>query len=162
MLGADRIGIGSYSQIDEGVWVFAGEQVTIGDHVHLAFGSSISGGGRCIIHDFVGIGAGVRLITGTDLAEGMGLTNPTIPDQFRSVRRGLIEIGAHAVVFTNSVVFPDVRIGEGAVVAAGSLVHRDLPAWGIFAGNPLVQVAVRPKETVLRLASELRLSEHQQ
>src|SRR5947207_3083868 len=52
LVGADRLQIGSYSQIDEGVWVFAGEGVSIGDHVHLAFGSSISGGGRCVLHDF--------------------------------------------------------------------------------------------------------------
>jgi acetyltransferase-like isoleucine patch superfamily enzyme len=161
LVGAERIEIGRCSQIDEGVWIFAGEKVTIGDHVHMTFGSSISGGGRCVIHAFVGIGAGVRLITGTDLTDGEGLTNPTIPDSYRRVHRGAIEIGAHAVVFTNAVIFPDVTIGEGVVVAAGSLVHRDLPAWGIFAGNPLVQIGVRPKETVLRLAEELRAGEKQ-
>jgi acetyltransferase-like isoleucine patch superfamily enzyme len=161
LVGAERIKIGSYSQIDEGVYIFAGEKVSIGDHVHLAFGSSISGGGRCLIHDFAGIGAAVRLITGTDLTDGEGLTNPTIPDEFRRVHRGVIEIGAHAVVFTNSVIFPDVTVGEGAVVAAGSLVHRDLQPWGIYAGNPLVQIGVRPKETVLRLSAELRRTETQ-
>lgn len=151
-MGADRIEIGDYSQVDEGVWVFAGEGVWLGRHVHLAFGSSISGGGQCRIHDFAGIGAGVRILTGTDVADGTGLTNPTVPEQSRAVRRGAVEIGRHAVVFTNSVVFPEVTIGEGAVVAAGSLVHHSLAAWGIYAGSPLVQVGVRPKETVLRLA----------
>lgn len=152
LVGADRIEIGDYSQVDEGVWVFAGEGVWLGRHVHLAFGSSISGGGQCRIDHFAGIGAGVRILTGTDVVDGTGLTNPTVPEQTRAVRRGAVEIGAHAVVFTNSVVFPDVTIGEGAVVAAGSLVHHSLAAWGIYAGNPMVQVGVRPKETVLRLA----------
>ena len=155
LVGADRIQIGGHSQIDEGVWIFAGEGVEIGDYVHMAFGSSISGGGRCIIHDFVGIGAGVRLITGTDLTDGEGLTNPTVPERYRRVRRGTVEIGAHAVVFTNTVVFPGVTIGEGAVVAAGSLVHRSLSAWGIYAGNPLVQIGVRPSDKILGLANEL-------
>jgi len=159
LVGAERIELGDYSQIDEGVWIFAGEQVQIGSHVHMAFASSISGGGRCVLHDFVGIGAGVRLITGTDLIDGVGLTNPTIPDSFRSVHRGAIEVGAHAVVFTNSVVLPDVTIGEGAVIAAGSLVHRNLAPWGIYAGTPLVQVGIRPRETVLRLSEELRAQE---
>ena len=74
--GPERIRIGCYSQIDEGVLIFSGAGVVIGSHVHLAFGSSISGGGQCVIHDFVGIGASVRLLTGTDLADGSGLTNP--------------------------------------------------------------------------------------
>jgi galactoside O-acetyltransferase len=156
LVGAERIAVGSHSQIDEGVYIFAGENVSIGSHVHMAFGSSISGGGRCLIHDFVGIGAGVRLVTGTDLIDGQGLTNPTIVDKHRRVLRGLVEIRDHAVVFTNSVVFPGVTVGEGAVVAAGSLVHRDLQPWGIYAGNPLVQVGIRPKEEILRLAEELK------
>jgi galactoside O-acetyltransferase len=159
LVGAASIEIGRYSQIDEGVWIFAGEGLRIGNHVHLAFASSISGGGRCVVRDFVGIGAGVRLITGTELADGSGLTNPTIPDSYRRVHRGRIEIGAHAILFTNATVLPDVTVGEGAVVAAGSIVHRNLPPWGVYAGNPLVQIGVRPKETALRLAKELLDSE---
>jgi acetyltransferase-like isoleucine patch superfamily enzyme len=159
LVGGSKIQLGRHCQIDEGVWMFAGEGISICNHVHFAFGSSVSGGGRCILRDFVGIGAGVRLITGTDLIEGEGLTNPTIPEQLRRVRRGIVEIGAHAVVFTNSVVLPDVTIGEGAVVAAGSLVHRDLEPWGIYAGNPLVQIGVRPRDTILRWAQELLQSE---
>ena len=62
-------------------------------------------------------------------------------------------------MFTNTVVFPDVTIGEGAVVAAGSVVHRDLQSWGIYGGNPLVKIGVRPKERILQLASELLQSE---
>lgn len=148
----DRISIGNFSQIDEGVNIFAGEEVIIGDRVHFAFGSSISGGGKCVLDDFVGIGAGVRLVTGTEVIDAGGLTNPTVPSEFRTVRRGAIEVGAHAILFTSVVVFPDVRIGEGAVVSAGSIVHRDLKPWAVYAGNPLVQVGVREKERVLRLA----------
>ena len=149
------ISLGDFTQIDEGVRIYAGQEVVIGQHVHLAFGSSISGGGECVIDDFVGIGAGARLITGTEIVDGEALTNSTVPLQFRGVRRGKIRIGAHAVVFTNSVVFPDVEIGEGAVVAAGSAVHRSLKPWTIYAGNPLVPVGQRKRETILRLAREL-------
>lgn len=152
---ADRVRIGDYSQIDEGVFIFAGLGVTIGKHVHLALGSSISGGGECVIHDFAGIGAGVRLITGTENTDGSGLTNPTIPPEYRAVRRGLIEIGPHAVIFTNSVVLPNVKVGPGAVVAAGSVVHHDLKPWGIYAGQPLVRIGIRPKETLFAKAEEL-------
>ena len=155
----EAIRVGDFSQIDEAVTIFAGEGVVLGRHVHLAFGSSISGGGRCEIGDFAGIGAGVRLITGTDVPDGTGLTNPTIPSCYRAVRRGRVAIGAHAVVFTNSVVLPDVVVGEGAIVSAGSVVHRDLKPWGIYAGNPIVQVGTRPSERVLEWARKLEADE---
>ncbi|HOX04616.1 MAG TPA: acyltransferase [Verrucomicrobiota bacterium] len=151
----DQVWIGDRSQIDEEVWIFAGQGVRIGKHVHLAFRSSISGGGECVLEDFVGIGSGARLITGTENVDGSGLTNPTIPDRWRAVMRGRIRIGAHALVFTGAVVLPDVTIGEGAVVAAGAVVHRDLKPWGIYAGSPLVQVGVRPPEKILEAARQV-------
>ena len=39
-------------------------------------------------------------------------------------------IGARAIVL------PGVKIGEGAVVAAGAVVTHDVPAWAVVGGNP--------------------------
>ncbi len=50
-----------------------------------------------------------------------------------SVRRG-------ATVGGGALVLPGVTIGEWAMVAAGSVVHRDVPAHGLVAGNPARQV----------------------
>jgi hypothetical protein len=61
-------------------------------HVHFAFGSSVSGGGRCLIGDFVGV-AGARLITGTDLADGTGFDESDGAATLRAVRRGHVRIG---------------------------------------------------------------------
>jgi len=155
LLNPGRIVIGDFSQIDEGVFVLGGAGVEIGRYVHLALGCSITGGGECQIGDFAGIGAGVRLITGTDDTSGNGLTNPTVPAEYRTVTRSRVRIGAHAMVFTGSIVLPGVTIGEGTVVAAGSLVHYDLEPWGIYAGKPLVRIGTRPSETILSLAKKL-------
>lgn len=155
LVGAERIAVGDFSQIDEGVHVFGGSGVELGRHVHLAFGSSISGGGRCLVGDFVGVGAGGRILTGTDLADGTGLTNPTVPAGMRSVERGEVVIEDHVVLFTGVIVLPGVTVGEGAVVAAGSIVHRDLKPWRVYAGYPLVPVKERPHDQVRRCAAEL-------
>ncbi len=151
-----QVSLGDYTQVDEGVWLLAGTgTIEIGRHVHFAFGSSVSGGGACVVGDFAGIGAGARLITGTEIADGSGLTNPTIPPPYRAVKRGRVVVGAHALIFTGTVVLPDVEIGEGAVISAGSVVHRSLKPWGIYAGTPLTQVGVRPADKVLKLAEDL-------
>lgn len=152
LIPPERISVGDVTQIDEGVRIFAGKGVEIGRHVHLAFDSSISGGGSCVVGDFAGIGAGVRLITGTERVDAGGLTNPTAPPDLRTVHRGRIEIGAHAVIFTGAIVLPDITVGEGAVVSAGAVVHHDLKPWAVYAGNPLVQVRVRDSESVLKAA----------
>lgn len=36
----------------------------------------------------------------------------------------------------NSMIMPGVTIGEGAIVGAGSLVTKDIPAWSIATGRP--------------------------
>ncbi|MBK9137242.1 MAG: acyltransferase [Verrucomicrobia bacterium] len=152
----EQVSLGDFTQVDEGVWLLAGEgTIRIGRHVHLAFGSSVSGGGSCEIGDFAGIGAGVRLITGSEVADGSGLTNPTVPPDLRVVRRGAIRVGAHALVYTGAIVLPDVEIGEGAVVGAGCVVHRSLKPWAVYAGHPLIQVGVRPADRILELAKRL-------
>lgn len=135
--------IGDLCQIDENVVVFGGIKTVLGRNVHVAFGSSISGGGACYIGDFVSIGSGVRVITGTEKpCEGL-LNNPTIPLEYRGVERSEVAIGDFSTIFTNTVIFPGVQIGEGCVVGAGSIVHRNLKPWHIYAGNPLVAIGKR-------------------
>jgi acetyltransferase-like isoleucine patch superfamily enzyme len=159
ILFPERLHLGHSSQIDEGAFIHAGEGVTIGNHVHLAYGSAILGGGKCLIHDYAGISPGARLITGTDNPDGSGLIGPTIPASIRAVTRGLVEIQAHALIFANATILPNVTVGEGAVVAAGAIVHHSLKPWGIYAGSPLVQIGVRPAEKIRQLAAELAASE---
>ena len=46
---------------------------------------------------------------------------------------------------------PGVTIGEGAIVGAGSLVTKDIPAWTIATGRPakvIKQIPIRENETV--------------
>lgn len=50
-----------------------------------------------------------------------------------TVRRG-------ATIGGGALVLPGVTVGEWAMVAAGSVVHRDVPAHGLVAGNPARQV----------------------
>lgn len=39
-------------------------------------------------------------------------------------------------VGANSVILPGITIGKGAVVGAGSVVTKDVPAYAIVMGNP--------------------------
>ncbi|OEH92241.1 acyltransferase [Bacillus solimangrovi] len=52
-------------------------------------------------------------------------------------RLGEVEIGDEVMIGANSTILPGVKIGEGAVVSAGTLVHRDVPAGALAGGNPM-------------------------
>ena len=47
-----------------------------------------------------------------------------------------ITIGNNVWIGGNVVICPGVHIGDNAVIGAGSIVNRDIPAWSVAAGNP--------------------------
>ncbi|MCG9893931.1 MAG: hypothetical protein MH204_00465 [Fimbriimonadaceae bacterium] len=68
-----------------------------------------------------------------------------------------IEIGANAWVAAECFVGPGRRIGEGSVVAARSVVVKDLPDWMICAGHPcrpLKPRDLRAEDDIVRRAYE--------
>lgn len=141
--------------ISEYAYIAAGLGLHIGNFVHIAAHSSISGGGICILEDFVGISAGARLITGSEDIMGRGIASPTVPENYRSYYRSFIHCKKHVFIATNVVVHPGVTIGEGAVVGSGSVVTGDLESWGIYFGTPARRVKNRPKEKILELEKAL-------
>ena len=56
---------------------------------------------------------------------------PTLP-----LMRLPIVIGPYAWVCADAFIGPGRRVGEGAIVAAGSVVVKDVPPWCIVGGNP--------------------------
>ena len=47
-----------------------------------------------------------------------------------------VTIGSHVWIGMNSIILKGVSIGDGAIIAAGSVVVRDVPAGCIAAGVP--------------------------
>lgn len=156
ILGADRMTIGSHVIVDDFVFLDGRAGLTLGSWVHISMFASIFGGGEALIGDFVNVAAGSRLITGSDLFDGSGLAGATIPDEFRAVERGRIVLGDHVMVSANAVVLPNVKVGEGTVVGAGSVVTGDLPPWTIAFGQPARPRRERAPERILELAEALR------
>lgn len=49
---------------------------------------------------------------------------------------GCVEVGDYATIYTNATVIPRIKIGKGAIIAAGSVVIKDVPDAVLVAGNP--------------------------
>ena len=61
-------------------------------------------------------------------------------------RGGDVRIGDRAWIAYRAIVLPGVEIGEGAVVAAGAVVTRNVAPYTIVAGNPARPVGSRSRE----------------
>ncbi|MBE3570691.1 MAG: acyltransferase [Bacillales bacterium] len=68
-------------------------------------------------------------------------------------RLGEVRIGNRVMIGANSTILPGVTIGDGAVVSAGTLVHRDVPAGAFVGGNPM-KIIYTKEERQLRQKSE--------
>lgn len=60
-----------------------------------------------------------------------------------------IRIGKGAHIGMDTIIMPGVSIGDGAIIGAGSLVTKDIPAWTIAVGRPA------------KVVKELSMYEHQ-
>lgn len=144
----ENISFGKNIIIDDFTLIHARGEIIIGDCVHIACFTSLTGGAKITIGDFVGISQGCRILSATDDFKHWGFGNSTVPEEFRNVKRAPITIGRFAVIGANSVVLPGVTIGEGAAVGACSVVTRDLEPWGVYLGNK--KIRERDKEGVMK------------
>ncbi|EJL46835.1 acetyltransferase [Brevibacillus agri] len=52
-------------------------------------------------------------------------------------RLGEVRIGDRVLIGANSTILPGVTIGDGAIVAAGTVVHKDVAPGSFVGGNPM-------------------------
>jgi acetyltransferase-like isoleucine patch superfamily enzyme len=123
-------------RIDDYARIEGGLGLKIGQYVHISSFASILGGGKATVGDFSGIGQGAKLVTG--LGHPFEANFPVLlpDDDVYHRMRGEITVGAFSFVAVNAVVLPGVEIGEGAIVAAGSVVTKNVPPWKVVAGIP--------------------------
>jgi acetyltransferase-like isoleucine patch superfamily enzyme len=50
------------------------------------------------------------------------------------------------MIGAGSTILPNIEVGEGAFVAAGAVVTKDVPSWTVFAGVPARPVRQVPDE----------------
>lgn len=82
-------------------------------------------GGIRVGHD-TNISSHVKLITGSHDIDDPLFTADFLP----------IHIGHHCWVGTGATILQGVKIGDGAVVAAGALVNKDIPPYTVWGGVP--------------------------
>lgn len=140
--------IGDYVWVDKNTIILGGNGVEIGNRVHIAQNCLIQGGGGVKIGDYAGIAAGTLIYSATDTIYDGKRIGPMIPPAFRNpLLQKPVIVEKDVFVGARCVLLPGVKIGEGAVVGAGSIVLNDIPAWKVAVGSPAKPIKDRPKIT---------------
>jgi acetyltransferase-like isoleucine patch superfamily enzyme len=163
LYAGSRIGRG----FETGHHVVVREGSRIGDDVSVWSNAVIDYG--CVLGDRVKVHCNCYVAQFTELeddvflAPGVTIANDLVPGNGGSAAAmagPLIQAGAQVGV--NVTILPYVTIGTGAIVGAGSVVTRDVPAGMVAYGNPAAPVRrvaeLRDVESRVRAAYEARMA----
>ncbi len=140
------IELGRCCKIRDFVFIFAGQGVSIGEYSDMQPHSVIWGGGTTIIGDRVSVGPGTVLLSAVySHVKGLKMVDG-LPEGATNALYGKLVIGNDVYIGANCSLMPNIIIGEGAVVGAGSFVNKDVEPWTIVAGSPARKIGVREKE----------------
>jgi acetyltransferase-like isoleucine patch superfamily enzyme len=128
--------IGKQVALLTGTTVMRPERISIGDGTVIGFDCFLGGEAGLTIGSHVNISSFCVLLGGDHDLDSA---------DFRPVRKPIV-IEDHAWLATNVTVVGGVRIGRGAVVAAGAVVIRDVPPYHVVAGVPAKKIRERRPE----------------
>ncbi len=135
--------IGKTTVIYGGAEIRDPEKIVIGEHSIIGHYAILDG--RCGIH----IGENVNLSSGVWI---WTLQHDPQAADF-GVLGGPVVIEDYAWLSCRTVILPNVRIGRGAVVAAGAVVTKDVPPYAIVGGVPARVIGERNRNLTYELSS---------
>lgn len=124
-------------RVGRGCIISSPHELTLGKNVSIGPRSIIQVNGR--IGDFALIGMSVQIVGRDDHASdeiGMPFALSTRARDRKASPRDSVIIGRDVWIGASSVILSGVTIGDGAIVAAGSVVTKDVEPFAIVGGNP--------------------------
>ena len=104
-----------------------GKNISIGKNVFFNSGCRFQDHGGITIGDNVLVGHNVVMAT---------LNHDMAPERRADMHPAPIHIEDNVWIGSNATILPGVTVGEGAIIAAGAVVSKDVPANTIVAGVP--------------------------
>lgn len=121
--------------------IYSGAEIRRPEWIEIGAGSIVGNGAILDGRLGIRIGANVNISTGVWIW--------TVQHDYKDPKfgdiGGAVEVGDHAWISCRAVILPGVKIGEGAVIAAGAVVSRDVEPYSVVAGIPAKKVAERPR-----------------
>lgn len=141
VITAPNITVGDYTYYDDAADPAGFEQNNVLFN-YPEFGDSL------VIGKFCQIASGTKFIMGSANHRlcsvttypfnvfGGAWTENTPPHMDQLPRKGDIIIGNDVWIGRESVIMPGIKVGDGAIIAAYSVVVKDIPAYTVYGGNP--------------------------
>lgn len=129
-----KIKLGKGSSIHMGVFINR-NKIEIGENTAINRRCYLDGRGSIKIGDNVSISPEVHLITADHDIESTDF-------KFKS---SFIVIEDYVWIGTRSIILPGVKLGKGAIIAAGSVVTKDVPEFNVYGGVPAKFIKKRNK-----------------
>ncbi|MDO4908465.1 MAG: sugar O-acetyltransferase [Corynebacterium sp.] len=120
-------------KIDETVLVFPPFNADCGANIHLGKNVFINSG--CKFQDTGGIYIGDGCAIGHNVAIAT-LNHDFDPAQRGTLHPATVRLGRNVWVGSNATILPGVTVGDGAIIAAGAVVTKDVPPMAIVGGVP--------------------------
>lgn len=138
------IGKGSYGPITVKQWGHPKESLKIGD--------------------YCSISSGVKFILGGNhyykCVSNFSFKNIYLDSSYPASSNGEICVEDGVWIGTDALIMSGVRIGKGSIIAAGSVVVKDVPPYSIVGGNPAKVIKFRFNEDILRRLVRLKMYEN--
>lgn len=127
-----------------GIFLFTGRNLVVGDDVDFAARVLVTTDGGLEIGNRVLIGYGTQIITRNHRI-------PPLPGRIFDAghTNGPVAIGDDVWIGAGCMVLPGVTIGSNAVIAAGSVVTRNIPGNAVAAGVPARVLKYRDEQDAL-------------
>ena len=145
--GGEQIELGNHVRIDD--FCILSGKIKLGNYIHIsAYTALFAGDGGIVLEDYTTISSRCVIYALSDDYSGKYMTNPTLPTQYRNVKREEVKIQKYAIIGSGCTILPGVTIAEGVAVGAMSLVNVGLDAWTIYAGIPCLKIKERNRDLI--------------
>jgi acetyltransferase-like isoleucine patch superfamily enzyme len=137
----EKITIGNNVRVDDFCMLSGGVGIELKDHIHIACGVYMYGGGGILVEDFVGISTHVNIWSQSDDFSGRSMFCPQIPEKYKPrLKKAKVHIGKQVLIGCGVSILPGVTLGEGSIIGAHSLVTKDTLPWSLYAGVPAKKI----------------------
>jgi acetyltransferase-like isoleucine patch superfamily enzyme len=124
----------------------------VGDHTGISHGCSFSIGKKITIGSHCRIASGVHILDSSGHPTAPQARQAGAPPADDDVKP--VTIGDNVWIGRRATVFPGVTIGEGSIVASGSIVMTDVAPYTVVAGNPARKIGSLPRPATATSATE--------
>ncbi|MFR2264628.1 MAG: CatB-related O-acetyltransferase [Clostridium sp.] len=138
-----KVGKGTYGRIEVYNWEDKNEYLEIGNYVSIANGVKFILGGN---HNYKCVST-------------YPFKRLFLSGEREASSKGPIVINDDVWIGMDSIILSNITIGVGAIVAAGSVVTKDVEPYSIVAGNPAVKIKYRFNEKIRNKLLDIKWEE---